>query len=236
MAMVMDCAASASTETNRPATLTLSAAEHLTLAEARVIAETMARAADQGEPRFLVKWGDVLERLAEADELHLVRAPSGAIAGFGGFHCPQLLPLPQGLVARYVCGILIHPNYQRHGVGGDLLGIAGCGVDVVVGHSQNPHVLSAFRKRFLTWPDADGAPLTSAFATALRQYLESIGRECHFDRVSGVVRHMYAGPLYDGAATRDFHPLTSGGDGLLLLGFTSQSAYAEAVDAAGGNR
>ena len=235
MAMVMDCAASASTETNRPATLTLSAAEHLTLAEARVIAETMARAADQGEPRFLVKWGDVLERLAEADELHLVRASVRCHRRVRRFSLPPILPLPQGLVARYVCGILIHPNYQRHGVGGDLLGIAGCGVDVVVGHSQNPHVSRRFGNGSSPGPTPMGRRLRRR---SLRHYA-SISNRLAANATSIGFPESFAicmRDLYTTGRRPDFHPLTSGGDGLLLLGFTSQSAYAEAVDAAGGNR
>jgi GNAT superfamily N-acetyltransferase len=192
------------------------------------IARELASAAVEDEPPFLIRKIDVVERMIEADNIIIVQTETGATAAFGAFHEPEIISPKSGLVTVYVGGVLVDPRRKRRGICRHLLAFAAENADVVIGFSQNPRILAAFRSMFFTWPSEDNAPLKPEFAADLQGYLRSIGRASSFDTASGVVTHLYEHDLY--RANANFHPLGTSGDGLLLLGFTSSTAYAAAVD------
>jgi predicted dehydrogenase len=208
------------------------------LAEATREAEAYAESAErQG---FNVNLAEILEKLGTSDTILNFTTPDGDRAGFGSLLEPSHISFGRGgdLTLIYAHGLIVEEMYSRRGICKTFLREASSRADIVVGHTQNPKILAAFRKVFpAVWPSEQQRRLRPAFKNALAVYLGRIGRPRTFDNVTGKVSNLYGGPLYaqrpqGGGAS--LAGTESGGDGILIIGFKNVNQYAEAVEPAAG--
>ena len=195
--------------------------------QAKIFAEFAAK------HHFHVGFPEILAKLATSDETTLITTHDGASVAFASQLNPRRLRVNKGFSpsVRYLNGIIVDPDIGRQGVCTRLLISAGAGLDVVIGHTQNRHMLSAFRKAFeFVWPSENRARLRKGFADQLAIYLESIGRPPNFSRTTGLVPCLYSGPLYQQDGDGSARNLSTNGDGILVLGFKCAETYAQAVE------
>jgi hypothetical protein len=181
---------------------------------------------------FRVGFQEILAKLATSDETTLLATKDGSSLAFASQLEPYRITVTQAFapLLRYINGMIVDPDAGRRGICTRLLTSAGANVDIVIGHTQNRHILAAFRKSFeFVWPTDNRERLRKNFAGCLADYLESIGRPRTFHRTTGLVSSLYAGPLYEKATDHSPGMLTNG-DGLVVLGFNSSEAYAKAVE------